>query len=257
MLELTPTQQTAITSDGHNFCIGPAGTGKSTVLHRRLLDLLKDGEQAYTMLVLVSEPNHRQDFIDHIQAADLGPTSEPSIYTFSGIAREMISLFWPLIARPAGFDEAHHPPVFLGYDLAQLLMWRTIKPMMEAGSFSGLNLRPQQIVSQILDTLNRAALNNLSLHEAEARQVDAWSGSRDHLKHIKDVSAAAAQFRQYCLKRNVLDLSLVIQVFSSALIHRNEFQEYFHESADLHKHHRTCSEDTWVHRKYCRSSSHL
>ena len=62
----------------------------------------------------------------------------------------MVRLFWPLVARPAGFERPHQPPVFLRYDLAQLLLWRLITPMLEAGAFCGL--RFAEIVSQVLDT---------------------------------------------------------------------------------------------------------
>lgn len=226
---LTPSQLAVISAAESSFSYGPAGTGKSTALRHRLLHLLESGEQAYTILVLVSESDHIGHFSDVLKDPGLGPQSELKTTTFSTFSREMISLLWPLIAREAGFVSAHRPPTFLGYDLAQLLMWKIIKPAMDGGMFADLRLRPQQIVSQILDTLNRAALNNLTIDEAERRQHTSWSGDSQHLRHIRDASSIARAFRQRCLENNLLDLSLIVQVFDIHLVNHPELNRYFSE----------------------------
>ena len=48
--DLTPLQREAAMAGGTSFLYGPAGTGKTTVLHQRLLRLLREGEPAYTIL---------------------------------------------------------------------------------------------------------------------------------------------------------------------------------------------------------------
>jgi ATP-dependent exoDNAse (exonuclease V) beta subunit len=60
MFELTPVQEEAIQAGKNSFLLGPAGTGKTTALQQRLLRLLADGEPAYTILVLVAEPEHQR-----------------------------------------------------------------------------------------------------------------------------------------------------------------------------------------------------
>jgi hypothetical protein len=229
VLDLTPTQSAVVSAGSSSFLLGPAGTGKSTALYHRLHRLLESGEQAYTILLLVSESGHRARFSSVARDPELGPQSELKIVTYNGIAQEMISLLWPLIARPAGFIDAHKPPTFLGYDLAQMLMWRNVKPAMDGGMFSDLRLRPQQIVSQILDTLNRAALNDLTIDEAETRQLDSWAGEREHLRHLRDASATAREFRKHCLDNNLLDLSLIIEVFNTHLVRHPVLRRYFSE----------------------------
>ncbi|MFN2190544.1 MAG: ATP-binding protein, partial [Candidatus Promineifilaceae bacterium] len=209
VFELNAVQTAAEGAGGSAFLYGPAGTGKTTVLQRRLYRLLESGTQAYEILVLVSENQHISTFADVGGVRQLGPQSELKIVTYGAFAKEMIALLWPLIARPAGFTKVHSPPTFLGYDLAQLLMWKIIKSQLDAGMFTGLRLRPQQIVSQILDTLNRASLNGLDLEEAGRRQVDAWTGEPDHIRHLKDASSMAKLFRRHCLDNSLLDLSLI------------------------------------------------
>lgn len=229
MHQLTPIQQSAVRATGSSFLLGPAGSGKSTALRRRLLHLLESGEPAYTLLVLVAEPEHIQLFPETIVRSGLGPYAELEVNTYNGLAREMLTLFWPLVARPAGFDRAYQPPTFLSYDLAQLLMWKIVNPMFDEGAFVDLRLRPQQIVSQLLDTLNRAALNGLTLDQASERQLKTWGGETERLGHLRDAAAAARSFRKFCLSNNLLDLSLVVEVFDTQLVRHPEFRNYFSE----------------------------
>ena len=224
-----PEQEAAIQTRQSCILLGPAGTGKSTALHQRLLRLLRSGEPAYTLLVMIAEPEHAQLFMNALHQSGLGPYTELNITTYNNLARQMVTLFWPLIARPAGFDRSYQPPTFLSYDLAQLLMWHIVTPMLDDGAFADLRLRPQQIVSQLLDTLNRAALNGFTMEEAAQRQMSTWSGERDHLSHLRDATIAASRFRRTCLENNLLDLSLVVQVFDTQLVKHPEFRRYFSE----------------------------
>lgn len=212
-----------------SFLLGPAGTGKSTALQHRLLQLLADGEPAYTILVIVAEPEHRHQFLDTLHDSGQGPYADLKISSFSDLTKEMVSLFWPLVARPAGFQHPYQPPTFLSYDLAQLLMWRIITPMLSQGAFADLRLRPQQIVSQLLDTLNRAALNSLSLEQAARRQISTWAGEPDQLRHLNDSAKAAHAFRRICLENSLLDLSLMVETFDTQLVQHPEFSRYFSE----------------------------
>ena len=236
MIELNEVQQTAVvslaerqTAPHTSFLLGPAGSGKTTVLNHRLLHLLQQGEPAYNILVLVAEPDHRQPFLDFLHQSGVGPYAELKITTFNRLAQEMVALFWPLLARPAGFAHPHRPPTFLSYDLAQLLMWQIVTPMLQEGAFADLRLRPQQIVSQLLDTLNRAALNALSLEEGIERQIRTWTGEAERPRHLQEAGEAAQRFRQRCLAHGMLDLSLVVQTFDTHFLDHAEFGRYFSE----------------------------
>ena len=77
--DLTPLQREAAAAGGASWLYGPAGTGKTTALHQRLLWLLREGEPAYTILTLVAEPEHRAAFFDAVHASGLGPYSELNV----------------------------------------------------------------------------------------------------------------------------------------------------------------------------------
>jgi len=228
-MKLAPIQIAVTEAKGSSLLLGPAGSGKSLALQQRLVALLASGEPAYTVLVIVAEPEHSQAFLDQVQQSALGPYAELNVTTFNTLAREMVSLFWPLIARPAGFAKPYQPPSFLTYDLAQLLMWQVVTPIIDEGAFATLKLRPQQIVSQLLDTLNRAALNGLTVEEATRRQLVSWADADEQRIHISEAASAAGQFRQICLNGGMLDLSLVIDVFNRQLLGHPEFRRYFSE----------------------------
>ncbi len=229
MIEKTPSLSEAFKNRASTFLLGPAAAGKSSLLQQRLLQLIISGEPAYSILIIVSEPEHALRIVDFVKGSNVGPFSELRPTTFNGLARRMVTLFWPLIARPAGFSSPHYPPTYLSYDLAQLLMGQVIAPMIDQGAFSGLVLRPQGIISQILDTLNRAALNRLSIDQASERQLSSWAGSTSHRQSLTDAAEAAHQFRSRCLENNLLDLSLTVQVFERQLLNHPEFKRYFSE----------------------------
>ncbi len=229
MAQLTPVQTEAIENGQTSFLFGPAGSGKSTALQQRLVRLIGSGEPAYTFLVLVAESDNQGLFFDAIYRASVGPYADLKVTTYASLAREMVSLFWPLIARQAGFERPYQPPSFLSYDLAQILMYRFVAPSLSLGAFAGLRLRPQQIISQLLDTLNRAALNSLTLAEAMDRQVHTWVGEAEHLRHLQDGMRMIKAFRAHCLENSLLDLSLLVEVFDRQLVNHADFHRYFSE----------------------------
>lgn len=229
MLPLTPVQYAALAADTTLFLIGPAGTGKSTALRHRLLHLLQQGEPAYTILLLVNQPEHEQSFLDTLHQSGLGAYGDLKVHTYATLAREMVQLFWPLVARSAGFARPFQPPTFLSYDLAQLMMWDLVTKRLAQGAFANLRLRPQQIVSQVLDSLNRAADNNLTLAEANQRLLETWRTEEGNLRYLSDVEAIAEAFRQECQQNSLLDFSLVIDVFNRHVVNHSEFYTYFTE----------------------------
>ena len=233
-LLLNDLQQAVVSADSTLFLLGPAGSGKTTALQQRILHLLNKGEPAYTLLVIVADPRHRQSYSRFVQEQGI-PFSDLKVVHYPQLAQEMVTLFWPLVARSAGFTSGFRPPTYLGYDLSQLLMWHIVTPMLHSGAFADLRRRPQQIISQLLDTLNRAALNNLDIIEATQRQIETWTGEPNHIRNLEQAQIAATDFRNYCLKNNLLDLSLTIETFNKQIVRtdeaesRGEFFAYFKE----------------------------
>jgi hypothetical protein len=210
------------------FLSGPTGCGKSQALLARLIHLLQQGVSAYSILVLLPDRPAVERLRQALQGIPLGPYGELSLHTYYSLAQRMVALFWPLVARQAGFAHPERPPIFLPYDLAQYLLAQVIRPFLDRGYFEGLHLHPQRLLSQLLDNLNKPALNGYPLADVVVRLSNAWSGPPERLLLYQQAQECCEQFREECLERGLLDLSLTLEAFRLLLEHPL-FWRYFQE----------------------------
>ena len=91
-MELTATQTTAVQSQTNAFLLGASGSGKTTALQQRVLHLLESGEPAYTILVLVAEPEHKQAYVNAVHQSGLGPYADLNITSYNSMAMNMVKL---------------------------------------------------------------------------------------------------------------------------------------------------------------------
>jgi hypothetical protein len=230
--ELSPKQKALVEAPFEEatlaFVSGPAGAGKSSVLTARLIRLLEEGVPAYAILVLLPDRRVREVLRQELQGVHLGPYGHLSLHTYYSLAQRMVALFWPLVARPAGFAHPERPPIFLTYELAQYHLGRVIIPLLEQGYFEGLHLHPQRLLSQLLDNLNKAALNGYVLDEVILRLRSAWRGPSERVVAFQQAQECVERFRKDCLERGLLDLSLTVEVFHQ-LLDTPPFWGYFSE----------------------------
>jgi hypothetical protein len=210
------------------FLTGTVGAGKSTVLAARLAHLLEQGVPAYSILVLLPDRPAREQLQRALQDVPLGPFGDLSLQTYYSLAQRMVALFWPLVARPAGFVHPERPPIFLTYEIAQHHLRRIVVPLLEQGYFEGLHLHPQRLVSQLLDNLNKAALNGYPIEQVAVRLTSTWSGPPERLVAFGQAQESILRFRRDCLERGLLDLSLALESFQR-LLDTPPFWGYFSE----------------------------
>ena len=106
MDQLTEQQRDLIARPGRLFLEGGAGTGKTTVAVQRLLHLLQSGVDADEILVLVPQRTLALPYHHALRTVELPPGGQVTVTTLTGIAVQMVELFWPLVAKPAGFRRA-------------------------------------------------------------------------------------------------------------------------------------------------------
>ena len=139
-------------------------------------------------------------------------------------------LFWPLVAGKVGFAAPARPPVFLNYEAAQYLMGQVVEPLLAEGYFEGLYLRPQRILSQLLDNLNKAAVADFALDEVAPRLSQRLGWGRAAVARVR---AGADVYRPLpqttVLRHGLLDASLVFEVCNRHLVAQEEFWRYFTE----------------------------
>ena len=199
------------------FLEGPAGAGKTTLAVRRLRALLNAGRPADSILVWVPQRVLGKPYVDALYEYDR-PGGQVTVATVGGLARRMLSLFWPLIAERAGFAHPEREPTFLTLETAQYYMDRVLVPFVEAGYFDGLAIRRPRLASQIIDNLNKAAVVGFPHTEVGERLKRAWSGKSAQKQMYDQAQAAASTFRDYCLAHNLLDFSLQLEVFFGCLL---------------------------------------
>jgi hypothetical protein len=217
------------------FLSGPPGSGKTTLAVRRLRFLRDRGVPAEQILILVPQRTLATPYYEAQRAVSpptrstaMGPWTGGvvDIATIGGLARRTLDLFWPLVAKPAGFDRPDHRPQFLTLETTQFCMDRIVEPLIAGGAFDGITIPRARLVSQIIDDLNKAAAVGFPPDQIAARLKSAWSGESARLRVYDQVQAAALAFRRACLEQNLLDWSLQIEVFRRHLLPLPQLRRY-------------------------------
>ena len=190
------------------FLHGPAGTGKTTRGVQYLLDLAVITNEG--ILVYVPQKTLAGPYFQAIQSLE---GNRPEVMTIGSLSRSMVDLYWPMIASDAGFARPNEQPVFLNLETAQYFIAHVVRPLFEEGFFSSVTINRNRIYTQILDNLNKSALNGYGYQEIGDRLKLAVIGDPEQYRIYQDSQIAAKKFREYCLEHNLLDFSLQLEVF--------------------------------------------
>ena len=172
---------------GGNFTAAitaPFGGRATEFVCARVQHLIKSGVSPYSVLVLVGNRGRRRSCLRELNRLGLlaGPAGAVEIQTYYGLANRTVGLFWPKLAPAAGFSRSagERLPVKLTFETVQYLMSQLIAPLLDRGYFEGLPVRRQRVLSQLLDNLNKAAVNGYPMEEVAKRLQEAWAGEAGH-----------------------------------------------------------------------------
>jgi hypothetical protein len=219
-MEIEQTNKSAKT-----FLEGPAGTGKTTYATRYLLSLLESGVTPDRILVLVPQVTLGRPYQLAMHNIANGTVD---VLTLAGIIRRAVEVYWPIVAGRMGFAAPDKEPTFLNIETSQYFMARVAAPVIQAGQFDGVNMAPPRIASQVLDNLHKAAILRFPVDEVAQRLIMAWGERHSSRPPVYQAAAdLAKQFRAYCLEHNLLDFSLLIEIFQTILRDDPRFSEPF------------------------------
>jgi hypothetical protein len=213
---------------------GLAGSGKTTALIARVEALLVEGTRPDHILVLVSDRAQVELYESSLASCAVPNCGGATMTTFYGLCQRAVSLFWPVIARGAGFAHPEREPIFLTLESTQYYLERIVKPLMQtAGYFSELTIRHERLLSQVIDNLNKSALVGFPPNEIASRLISAWAGSENRFITYRQAEDCALRFRAYCLQHNLLDISLTTAVFTDQVRNSPLYQTY---ASDQYRH---------------------
>lgn len=216
---LSSEQLSAVTAplEGKILLTGSAGCGKTTAGAFRLRYLAEQGIPGDSILILVPQRSIATVYYEQAQKLDFPSNTVPSILTFGGLAQRMITLFWPVIAKEAGFKFPSRPCKFLTLETAQYYLAKLVEPLLQQGYFDSLTIDPNRLYSQILDNLNKSAAVGFPPAEISSRLTQAWAGKPAQSIIYKQGQECALLFRDFCYQNNLLDFSLQLSVFVNHL----------------------------------------
>ena len=213
---LTDSQQQVLSNvvNSRIFLQGPAGCGKTTTAVRYLQRLLQQGISTSSILVLTPQRTLSLPYSSAMSETAHFHGHPVSMLTMGGLARRMTALYWPLVKDLVGFGEPNKPPSFLTLESAQYFMAFLVSPLLDQGYFSTLTMDRNRLYSQIIDNLNKSAIIGFPHTEIAERLKSAWVGDSSQLRVFDDVQSCVNLFRAFCLKNNLLDYSLQIEIFN-------------------------------------------
>jgi len=227
--QLTSSQSETLAQpfDHSIFLHGPAGCGKTTVGVQRVLQWINAGIPAEEILVLVPQRSLAIPYYEALRSPELPPGGVTDILTLGGLGQRMISLFWPIVAEEAGFQNPDQAPSFLTLETAQYIMNRIVQPFIDEDFFLSVSLDPNRLLSQIIDNLNKAASIGINHQHVGELLSAAWIGDQaDQVRIYETAQRCANQFREYCYQENLLDFSLQLELFTRHLWQTSYCHEY-------------------------------
>ena len=199
------------------FLEGPAGAGKTTRATEHIQSLVGAGAAPGSILLLTP---HRSYTFPYQETFDQQTWYALGKATIGGLARRYVSLFWPEILPHSKYELSESlEPTFLTYEAAQYYMARLVSPLVEQGYFSDLKLTRHRLYSQLLDNLNKSAVNDISLDDlsgylqsARIAEEVVTAGAKGKSR-VDEIASTVVAYRQLCAKHNLVDFSLYLELF--------------------------------------------
>lgn len=224
---LTQEQKKLASSDPHAriWLSGKAGCGKTTAAVERVRFLLEQSDAWPQVLVFTPGRNYSTPYLDLLSGDGL----RPGVTTYNSYVQNCLKLFWPLIAGETEFGRRKSYPMFLTIEAAQIIMAKLIAPKLDAGYFSGLTSSLSRVFNQVMVALHKCAAAEIPFEQYAQIMKSSWGGDGALLPVFDQTQECGMLFRETCLRHNLLDYSLQLEMFSRHLLPHPVFRDWLRE----------------------------
>ncbi len=226
-LELNILQQ-EIANQHHDkaiFLEGMASSGKTTAAVQRLSSLIEANVPAETITILVPQRTLALPYLRHLEEAQHPAGGQVRVTTLSGLSRQAVDLFWPIVAPDHGFANPDKDPTFLSLETSQYFMARVVEPLVESqGLFDTVTIDRNRLYSQLIDAMGKASVVGFPLEEVGER-LKSSTADHEQRRIYDDVQRGVDAFRAYCLGHNLLDFSLQLELYLQRVWPLIEYQD--------------------------------
>ncbi|MTI79736.1 MAG: hypothetical protein FH758_02465 [Firmicutes bacterium] len=207
---------------------GPIGSGKTIALREKYQQLIADGVKSDNILVILRSSLDEDKWR---KSLDISSSGTLNIHTYFGFIHNQLTKFWPLVDEKLSGGSGMLQPVFMNVEASHYLISSLVEEKRNSGGFAEVKSTVDNIAIQLIDNLNQAAVNGISLEIAAKRlHMVAWGdANKEKISAYNDAVTVMNQFREKCLETRSIDYSLAVELFSTILMQEKKFLEYITE----------------------------
>jgi len=201
---------------------GKAGCGKSTAAAERVRFLMEHTDAWPQILIFTPGRNYSGPYQDLLSREGI----RPRITTYNSFVQNTLRLFWPLIAADTDFGRKKAYPMFLTIEAAQIIMAKLIRSKRDEGYFSGLTASPSRVFNQVMVAMHKCAAAEIPFEDYARIMQESWGGDGALLPVFAQTQECGKLYREVCVRNNLLDYSLQLEVFTKHLLLHPVFRQW-------------------------------
>lgn len=204
----------------HTIYRGSGGSGKTTELLKRYHSIAKNNGTE-DILVFLSSAQNVRNFRENINLMIAGNLN---IYTYFGFVNSEIKKHWPQLEANIKDDRSVIEPTFMTIETSHFLMSNYVEKFRSKKNyFKNIKAKSVQVAVQLIDNLNLAAFNLLSLDEMKNRLIYSVNDDMEKKKYIEESLEIMKIFRDFCIKYRLLDYSLSVSLFNNNMLKDKDY----------------------------------
>ncbi|MCK4258013.1 MAG: hypothetical protein KAX49_03495 [Halanaerobiales bacterium] len=201
--------------------IGPTGSGKTTILLEKYLEIAKKTKRTEECLVFVKNATSVTDWRRNVDLQQFGPINA---FTYFGFIQRELTDYWSIVEKQMTDEIKSLEPTFMNVETSHYLMSQLVdKARSREGTFASINATSQQIAVQLIDNLNHAAMNGLTFEEIKKRLFRLAQEDQDKVTIYKESLQIMRQFIEHCINTRCLDYSLIVDLYNQYLLSNENY----------------------------------